>query len=282
MLHKIIDINVDYEAMGVKPSPRQTTLTEYILNQENIDICIWKKRPAIIVCPGGGYGGTSCREAEPIALHYLSAGFQCFVLDYSVRPSSWPAAAVELSKSIIYVREHAEEYNIDANQIYVCGFSAGGHLAASVGVHYNHPDIIRFSGAVNENNKPDGIILGYPVITGEISESHAYTINNFVGENENVRPLASLENYVNENTPEMFIFHTFSDTSVPVTSSIRLATALNANKVKFEMHIYPDGCHGLSLANKITATGDHCLVTPVQSWIKESIRWVDDRQNKLK
>ena len=113
MINNIIDINVDYEAMGVEKSPRQTTLTTYILDSQNIELSVEKKRPAIIVCPGGGYGNTSPREAEPIALHYCAAGFHSFVLNYSVYPSGFPAAICELSKAIAYVKSIADENNID-------------------------------------------------------------------------------------------------------------------------------------------------------------------------
>ena len=96
MISKTINIDVDYEAMGVPASPRQTTLTSFILEEENIKQSMLPKRPAVIVCPGGGYSYTSCREAECIALRYCGAGFHIFVLHYSVAPSGFPAAVCEL------------------------------------------------------------------------------------------------------------------------------------------------------------------------------------------
>lgn len=276
MINKKININVDYEKMGVKPSPRQTTLTTYILDDKNISGSVMNKRPAIIICPGGGYEYTSEREAEPIAMAYCAAGYHTFVLDYSVLPSSWPAPTVELSKAIMYVREISEEHNIDADKIFVVGFSAGGHLATTIGVHWNHPDVVKFSGAKNEENKPTGIILGYPVITGELEKTHQGTINTFVAGRENIIPLASLENNVKPDSPQMFIWHTFEDNAVPVISSLRLANALEANNVKFELHIYPNGEHGLSLSNKTTSTSSQQIIPAVQNWINMSIRWIDE------
>jgi len=278
MINKIINIDVDYEAMGVEKSPRQTTLTTYILEQENIALSKIKKRPAVIVCPGGGYSDTSPREAEPIAMKYCSAGFHSFVLDYSVAPAGFPAAVCELSKAVVYVKSIADEYSIDKDKIFVVGFSAGGHLVASLGVHFNHPDVKKFADVDGVENKPAGIILGYPVITAEDGKTHQGTINNFCAGREELRELASLEKYVTPETPTTFIWHTFADAGVPVISTLRFAAALEENGVKFEMHVYPDGPHGLSLGNWITDSYNYADLpsTPVENWIDMSIRWVTD------
>lgn len=275
MINNVININVDYVAMGVKPSPRQTTLTTYILDDGNIRDSGGEKRPAVIVCPGGGYGFTSPREAEPIALKYCAAGFHAFVLDYSIEPSSFPSAVCELSKAVSYVRKIADENNIDKNKIFVAGFSAGGHLVASLGVHWNHPEVVKHSGISDGSNRPNGIILGYPVITAEEGRTHQGTITNFIGGRESVKPLAQLEDYVTDKTPQTFIWHTFTDDTVPVISSLRFANALEKNKVKFEMHIYPDGVHGLSTADYITCS-PAMREKAVTNWIEMSVRWIND------
>lgn len=279
MINKVINIDVDYEAMGVEPSPRQTTLTTYILDDRNIKISLSKKRPAVIVCPGGGYGFTSEREAEPVALRYCGAGFHSFVLDYSVKPSGFPSAVCELSKAVMYVKSIADKYSIDKDRIFVLGFSAGGHLAASLGVHFNNPDVKKFAGVCKEENKPAGIILAYPVITGEKGKTHTETIEAFASGRDGVREIAWLENYVTPNTPQCFIWHTFADSSVPVISSLRFANALEANNVKFELHIYPNGRHGLSLADETTAVDNSGLVKCVQNWIDMSIRWIKEYES---
>jgi len=278
MIYNTINIDVDYEAMGVPKSPRQTTLTSYILDEANINQSPIKKRPAVIVCPGGGYSHTSCREAEPIALRYCAAGFHSFILHYSVAPSGFPAAVCELSKAVKYVKEIADENNIDKDRIFVIGFSAGGHLVASLGVHFNHPDVIKFSGIEEGENLPKGLILGYPVITAEEGYCHEGSIKNFCAEREELRELASLEKYVSAKTPPCFIWHTFTDSAVPVESSLRFATALRENGVPFEMHIFPDGPHGLSLADEMTcpASSDAWVVPAAQGWIDMSVRWIND------
>lgn len=276
MINKVINIDVDYEAMGVEKSPRQTTLTTYILDERNIELTIQKKRPAVIVCPGGGYEMTSPREAEPIAMKYCAAGFHSFVLDYSVKPSGFPAALCELSKAVAYVKSIAEENRIDKDNIYVIGFSAGGHLAASLAVHFNHPDVLKFAEIAEGENKPKGVMLSYPVITGEEGKTHQGTVDNFIAGREEVKELVWLENYVTPDTPPCFIWHTFSDGAVPVISALRFANALEANNVKFELHIYPDGQHGLSTADYITAGSENGIVPAVQNWVDMSIRWIND------
>ena len=276
MIINKIPIDVDYEAMGVMPSPRQTTLTTYILDERNIKASGGKERPAIVICPGGGYSFTSEREAEPIAMKFCSAGFHCFVLDYSVSPSAWPAAICELSKAIAYVRTIAEEHYIDSKKIFTCGFSAGGHLAASLGVHFNHPDVLKFSGVKEGQNKPVGMILSYPVITAEEGRTHQGTIDNFVAEREEIKELPWLENYVTNDTPQTFIWHTFEDNIVPVISTLRFANALEEHNVKFELHIFPEGGHGLALANNVTAPDSWAVVPKVQAWIDMAISWINN------
>lgn len=276
MINKVIDINVDYEAMGVEKSPRQTTLTTYILDKENIETSMEKKRPAVIVCPGGGYEFTSPREAEPIALRYCAAGFHSFVLNYSVAPAGFPAAVCELSKAIAYVKSIAEENYIDKDMIFVIGFSAGGHLTASLGVHFNHPDVIKYAEIEKGENKPKGLILSYPVITGEKGRTHQGTIDNFSAGRDDIRTLSWLEKYVTPETPPCFIWHTRTDQAVPVISSMRFASALEENNVDFELHIYPTGEHGLATGDAVTATCEGMMVPSMQNWMDMSIRWIND------
>lgn len=102
------------------------------------------------------------------------------------------------------------------------------------------------------------------------------SINNFVGENEDIRPIASLENYITGKTPQSFIWHTFLDTCVPVANSMRFAAALEEKNVKFEMHIYPRGVHGLSLADEIVTETNEGIIPAVQNWIDMSIRWIKE------
>ena len=284
MVNKIINIDVDYKAMGVEPSPRQTTLTTYIIDNNNIKLSSWRKRPAVIVCPGGGYSMTSEREAEVIALRYAAAGYHAFILDYSVAPSSYPAALCELSKAVAYVKGIADENCIDKDNIYVCGFSAGGHLVASLGVHHSRPEVLKYSGLKEGENIPAGLILGYPVIRNEEGKTHKGTIDNFSKGNEEYRKLAGLNKFVSKDTPPSFIWATAKDEAVPVSSSLAFAAALDENDVDFELHIFPIGPHGISLADETTdvwedGTG---LIPSAQNWMEMSVRWIKMRALNIK
>ena len=265
MIYSVQEFGVDYKAMGVSEPPRKTTLTSYILKLPQVE---WNVRPAVIICPGGGYSATSGREAEPIAMKFLAAGFHCFVLDYAVSPSGWPAACCELSRAISYVREIADENKIDKSKVFVCGFSAGGHLAASIGVHYDKEIVRKFSGVKGLENKPNGMILCYPVITDH--DTNEETMNNFIAGRDEAKEFFGLENHVTKDTPKTFIWHTFADEMVPVVSTTRFVNALVENGVECEVHIYPKGEHGLSLADRQTGV----VKEEVSGWIDMAIKWI--------
>ena len=267
MIYNIQKLSVDYVAMGVSKPPRETTLTSYILTPAEVE---WTVRPAVIICPGGAYAFTSSTEAEPVAMKFLAAGFHCFVLDYAVEPAGWPAPCCELSKSISYVRSIADENGIDKNKIFVCGFSAGGHLAASIGVHYDKEIVRKFSGVKGLENKPDGMILCYPVITDH--DTNEGTMKNFIAGREDVKEFFGLENHVTKDTPRTFIWHTFDDKSVPVVSTTRFVNALVENGVECEVHIFPNGQHGLSLADRQTGA----VAKDISVWIDMAIRWINN------
>lgn len=123
------------------------------------------KRPMVIICPGGGYAFTSDREAEPVALQFTAKGMHSVVLRYSVgMAAAMPQPLKELAEAVAYVRDHSEEWFVDSNQIYVCGFSAGGHLAASLGVFWNNEEVLPEYKEDFNKIKPNGLLLGYPVI----------------------------------------------------------------------------------------------------------------------
>lgn len=277
MLTTKIDMSVDYEGMGFEKPEKPATLTTYILDNIENEGTNWKKRPAVIVCPGGGYRYVSPREGEPIALRYVAMGFHVFVLDYSVEEQvGWPAPCAELAKAIAYVRSIAEEHDIDSEKIIVCGFSAGGHLAASSGVHYDNEVVKRFAGVDGVCNKPNGMILCYPVITDDEEKMHKGTFDHFVKGREEVKQFFGLEHYVTEDTPKAFIWHTYTDGVVPVENSMKLASAMMEHKVNCELHIFPRGGHGLSLANKQVCISPDNVYPEVQPWLDMSIRWIEN------
>ncbi|MDB1970061.1 MULTISPECIES: alpha/beta hydrolase [Clostridium] len=244
-------------------------------NSEEININ--KKRETIIMCPGGGYVMTSDREAEPVALKFVAEGFNLVVLRYSVAPNKFPKALIELAATVDYVRSKSKEWNVDKDKIIVCGFSAGGHLAGSLGVLWDNK-ILEEALEINKDNiKPNAMILCYPVITsGEFA--HKGSFDNLLGENvsEVEREKLSLEKLVSKNTPTTFLWHTFDDGAVPVQNSLFFANSLASNNVPFELHIYPNGVHGLSLCEELTAMNGQSehINQHAGTWFKLAVEWI--------
>ena len=247
------------------------TLTAYILDGNPNETEV---RPAVLVIPGGGYGHVSYREGERVALSYSAAGFHTFILNYCVAPHKHPYPIMNAAKSLELIRANAKEWNVAADKVAVCGFSAGGHLAASISTMWNNEAIFSSDRAANELHRPDASILCYPVITcGE--HAHKGSFINLTGsETENeLWKMFSLENQVNENTPPAFLWHTYTDASVPVENSLLYANALRKYDIPFELHIYPDGPHGMSRVSDETYWNVPKFIREYP-WIQQSIEWL--------
>ena len=266
-----------HENLEIKYKEHTASLYTYILdNSPKIDI--ERKRPMVVICPGGGYEYTSDREAEPIAIQLLSMGFHACVLRYSCRPAVFPTALCQLAIAVKTIRERAKEWNVDPTKIIVLGFSAGGHLAASLGVFWNNKFLLELLDFNNEQIRPNGIILSYPVISSG-TFAHKGSFDALLGcqqENQQLRELLSLEKQVSTNTPPTFLWHTTTDTAVPVENSMLFAQSLLQNKISLELHIYPNGVHGLSLGTEETKTinNESLLQKDVSNWIEMAGRWI--------
>lgn len=251
-------------------------LTAYIL--EPVDGILDKKRPAVLLCPGGGYRTLSTREDQPIAMKYLAAGFHVFVLHYSLAPDVFPRALMELALAMKVIREHGDERNVD--RIAVSGFSAGGHLACCLGVFWDREWLYGALGVKPEMIRPDGMILCYPVITsGEYC--HKGSFECLMGaeaskKDEKLRRLLSLEYQVGPQVPKTFLWHTWTDQSVPVENSLLLLQALRKAGVNVEAHLYPVGPHGIALGTEETQGIDQKYLEPYcDSWMGLAIRWIE-------
>ncbi len=279
MKHKVINLNIDYKKLGVENNIFNPSITLYL--PDNFpEINMERKRPTVIICPGGAYHGISDREAEPIALNFAAKDFNAIVLRYSCAPITFPCQLLELSAAVAMVRENADEWNVDINKIIVAGFSAGGHLAATLGCYWNKDFVKDFFGFAGGENKPDGLILCYPVITsGEMA--HRFSFELLLGDkkdDEEALEMVSLEKQVNDDTPKTFIWHTFEDTGVPVENSYLFASALKKYNIQTEMHIFPRGDHALSLCtDSVFAPGhyngeaDEC-----RAWFEMAVRWIEN------
>ncbi len=256
------------------------TLTTYVRSTSNA-IEPDRKRASILICPGGGYSGVSDRENEPIALAFLALGYNAFVLRYStadLNDEKYPTQLLESSAALAYIRRNCEKYHVKSDSIAVCGFSAGGHMAAMLGTLWNEDVISEKLGIKFAENKPNGMILAYPVITSSYEEyMHRGSFERLLGENPDKELLfkCSLENSVGDQTPPAFIWHTLTDDGVAVENSLVFAAAMKKTNIPFELHIYPDGPHGLSLGTRETiSTSDDRFNPHVSSWIELCNKWI--------
>ncbi len=248
--------------------------TYLISHSEEISI---QKRPLIVICPGGGYCFTSEREAEMFALRWNSYGYQAVVLWYSYRPAVYPAALLELARTVKLVRENAAQWDVDPDQIFVQGSSAGGHLAASYGMFWNRGFLAEALHTDAEQLRPNGMILNYPVITsGEYA--HRESFENLLGDQyDQLVETMSLEKQVSQDTPPAFVWHTNQDGLVPAENSLLLALAMRKAGRPVELHMYMKGDHGLGLASEITRDREGGAVEPsCESWFELAWRWTKE------
>lgn len=229
-------------------------------------------RWGVLVLPGGGYGIVAPSEGEPVALAFLGAGVQAFVLKYSVAPARWPQQLLETAAAIAYLRKNARRYGIAPDKIAVCGFSAGGHLAGCAANLWGHPVIEEKLGLTGEQARPDAAILSYPVVfikeTGE-----NMTRDNLFGEDTLVKE-TSLETSVTDRNPPAFLWATYTDATVPVEHTLAYANALRSKGVPFDLHIFNKGPHAMGIATPDSAwQEDHTDVRAAQ-WHPLCVSWL--------
>ena len=245
------------------PGSENATLEGYILDC-SLTLGQFEKRPAILVCPGGGYMYCSDREAEPIALAYTARGFHAFVLRYSV---GWEAGGFrplqEVSWAIGYLRAHAEEWNIDPEKIVTCGFSAGGHLALSAGLL--------------AENKPNAMILGYPAASAPNMPGMNFMLKLLEGKMDTTDEDAKkydLVSQITKDAPPVFIAATAQDLLTP-HGALPIAQKYSQFGTNYELHIFQYGPHGFALANEVTADGSINNVDDAYAqWHELSVRWL--------
>lgn len=209
---------------------------------------------AVVVCPGGGYGGLAKdHEGHQIAAWFTEQGVSAFVLHYRLGSEGhhYPAQLADVQRAIRWVRAHADDYALDPARVAVMGFSAGGHLASMAATLFDEK-AYEASDAIDEQSaRPDLAILCYPVISLDPAISHGGSRKNLLGPDRNgdealVRKLSS-ENNVTENTPPTFLFQTDADTVVPAENATRFYLALREKKIPAEFHVYQNGPHGVGL-----------------------------------
>ena len=217
-------------------------------------------RPGVLVIPGGGYRMVVPTEGEIVAKRFMELGYQCFVGTYTTNLAGLATLGMQplrdISRLMRRIRSLAGEFRLDPKRLFICGFSAGGHLCGSLAVHWQDveeadPELARFS------NRPDGAILSYPVITAG-PWAHRDSFTALLGEDADPKALEymSLETQVSEKTPPVFLWQTVTDELVPVQNTYLMAEALLKAGVSFEHHVFPRGAHGLSVSNGAWERGE--------------------------
>ncbi|MBE6715092.1 MAG: alpha/beta hydrolase [Ruminococcaceae bacterium] len=255
---------------------KNVRLDTYVSKQYG-DMADIAPRDCMLILPGGAYYGHAERESEPVAKAFMARGFNCFVLYYSVGEENarFPRPLKDVSMAIAHIRRNAERYNIDPERIFLCGFSAGGHLAASAGVFWNQ-DIAAFEGMEKGENRPAGMVLCYAVSTlGEFS--HDICVRLVTGKGDPTpeeRAVYSPDRHIDSDTVPAFIWHTASDGDVKVQNALIMAKALVEKGIPTELHVYPFGPHGMSVATEETRCNIPENVNPhVAHWVDDCCEW---------
>lgn len=234
------------------------------------------KRKALLVFPGGGYAGVCAdREGEPIALAFMPHGYNAFVLHYTVgRKRKWPAQLIEAALAIKHIKDNADVYNIDPEQVFTVGFSAGGHLAAASGVLWKHPAVYEAVDMPYGYNKPAGVMPIYAVVSAAcFQQSFANLLCNDSPTQTELEPL-SIERHVDADSAPAFIMHTADDEIVSCRHALALASAYADAGRPFEMHIYPHAPHGVALGNSVTDCGkDGWNNAAIARWVEHAAYW---------
>lgn len=245
MIHQTIHLNQHY--------PLKNDPILQIYRPRLTDSEVDELRRGILIFPGGAYEFVSEREKDPIALRFNTLGYIAFTLAYSVTSKYpgplYPIPQLEALAAVDYIKKHAEEFNIDKDNLTLMGFSAGGHLASSYPIASEDDSLLSLLKLSKEDAKVHNLVLGYPVIS-LADFTHLGTSKNLTGSDMELKRKISANHMMNENYPRTFIWTTKDDDVVPYQNSTMLVEQLEKFNIPHELKIYETGPHGLSLATK--------------------------------
>jgi acetyl esterase/lipase len=252
-------------ALGQSPNDIPT-LTPYLAPEDKAS------GAAIVVCPGGGYGGLASHEGPDYALFLNQQGVTAFVLKYRLGSHGYrhPSMLQDAQRALRLVRARAGEWKVDPKRVGIIGSSAGGHLASTALTHFDTGKPEATDPLERQSCRPDLGILCYPVITMGLN-THQGSKNNLLGTNPSpdLVTLLSNELQVSSNTPPCFVWHTVEDKGVKVENSLEFAAALQRHGVPFDLHIYEKGAHGIGLQDKPPFANVHPWGRDLVFWLKQ-------------
>ena len=226
---------------------------------------------AIVIFPGGGYGGLAAHEGKGYADWLVTNGISCFVVKYRLGSHGYrhPAMLQDAARAVRLVRAHAAEWKIDPKRVGIIGSSAGGHLVSTLATHFDSGKADATDVVERQSSRPDLTILCYPVISMG-PNTHQGSKNNLLGANPDPELVKKLSNetQVTKDTPPCFIWHTWEDKAVKVENSLEFASALQRAGVPFDLHIYQKGAHGLGLGKNHPWANDCLYWLRVQKFVK--------------
>lgn len=226
-----------------------------------------KTHPVMIILPGGAYHHYGSSEQQPIAEFYYAHGYHALIVYYRIAPHRYPAALCDAQRAVKLVRFYAADWHIDPERVYTLGFSAGGHLCGCVATL---PDVCTVLGdaADHMSVRPNGALLGYPVISSDPTIAHLDSFRYLLGDRfDEWHNRLSLENCVGEDTCPCFLWHSMEDDGVPVENTLRFLEALHARHIPAQAHIFPHGPHGNGLAAGVPGES---------AWPSLSLQWLEE------
>ena len=297
-----MELDMKTEVLHLYENRTDVTLTTYIL-QDSAELLNGGKRPIVLICPGGAYLSCSDREAEPVAMAFAAMGYHTAVLRYSTygeeafasgfqnmkeKPECcYPAQMREIGHAVMLLKEHSAEWLIDDKKVIICGFSAGAHNCAMYATNWFRPIITEHFKKDQEMFRPAACILGYCLSDYVYMKENTTDKLFFEGSNqaflgtktpsdellEQVSPARN----VTKLTPPTFLWATSADAMVPVQHSLRMAHALADCHVPFELHVFEEGPHGLSLATQASAASKHQIYPDAAKWVGLVDAWLSKR-----
>ncbi|MDN2452170.1 alpha/beta hydrolase [Lactobacillus sp. UCMA15818] len=281
---------------------------EFYLQEQDFEIDPARKFPTIVICPGGVFMWTSSREGEPIAQRFLAEGFHCVIVHYATEGikayqtdrveklpqspvSKFPNPVVEVAQVLVYLRENSDQFAVAKDQITVMGFSAGGTVAAWLGVFWNTKWLAEKVQKKNDFFKPNSLMLGYPALDVSLKSDRkfhtsqpqkspkgviiaAYAATGEIHPEQAELDRMNPRKYVSKDMPPTFIWHTQEDPLVPVYNSLWFAEALEKQKIPVELHVFSKGKHGLALGDYRTGIKQNQTSAQIYKWVDLFLEWL--------